>query len=163
MVRRHPTAVSVAGFTVVAVGLLIGLAGHGHEFVVALRSAPFWVLGAAVALHVVWLLARSEAWNVCIDAAGGCVSRRRLYRASSLGYLGNVFNGQFGLGVRIAALRRTAPEECPRASVLLVAELPIVVVEIALAAIFSFTLVAPLGVPWWAPIVAFAAVAALFV
>ena len=37
------------------------------------------------------------------------------------------------------------------------------VVEIALAAIFSFTLVAPLGVPWWAPLVAFAAVAAVFV
>ena len=31
----------------------------------------------------------------------------------------------------------------------------------ALAAIFSFTLVAPLGVPWWVPLVAFAAVAAV--
>ena len=37
------------------------------------------------------------------------VSRRRLYRAASLGYLGNTFNGQFGLAVRIAALRRSAP------------------------------------------------------
>jgi hypothetical protein len=46
--------------------------------------------------------------------------------------------------------------------VLLAAELPIVVVEIGLAAIFSFTLVAPLGVPWWGPIVAFAAVGAVF-
>ena len=35
------------------------------------------------------------------------------------------------------------------------------VVEIALAAIFSFTLVAPLDAPWWAPLVAFAAVAAV--
>jgi uncharacterized membrane protein YbhN (UPF0104 family) len=131
--------------------------------VVALRSAPFWVLGVAIALHVIWLLARSEAWRVCIGAAGGRVSRKRLYRASSLGYLGNIFNGQFGLAVRIGALRRSAPSECPKAPVLLAAELPIVVVEIGLAAIFSFTLVAPLGVPWWAPIVAFAAVAAVFV
>jgi uncharacterized membrane protein YbhN (UPF0104 family) len=160
--RRHPTAVSLAGATLVAVALAIGLAGHGHDFVVALRSAPFWVLGVAIALHVLWLLARTEAWNVCIDAAGGSVSRRRTYRASSLGYLGNIFNGQFGLGVRIAALRRSAPDECPRASVLLTAELPIVVVEIGLAAIFSFTLVAPLGAPWWAPLVAFACVAGVF-
>ena len=163
MLRRHPTAVSLAGGSVVAVALAIGLAGHGHEFLVALGSAPFWVLGVAVALHVLWLFTRSEAWAVSIDAAGGTVSRKCLYHASSLGYLGNIFNGQFGLAVRIGALRRSAPTECPKASVLLTAELPIVVVEIALAAIFSFTLVAPLGVPWWAPLVAFAAVAAVFV
>ena len=113
MLRRHPTGVSLAGGVLVAIALAIGLAGHGHEFVMALGSAPIWVLGAAVALHVIWLVARSEAWSVCIDAAGGSVSRRRLYHASSIGYLGNIFNGQFGLAVRIAALRRTAPAECP--------------------------------------------------
>jgi hypothetical protein len=154
--------VSLGGGALVAVALAIGLAGHGHDFIVALGSAPFWVLGAAVALHVLWLLARSEAWGVCIGAAGGSVGRRSLFHASSIGYLGNIFNGQFGLAVRIGALRRSAPAECPRAPVLLVAELPIVVVEIALAAIFSFTLVAPLGVPWWAPLVAFAAVGGVF-
>ena len=153
--------ISLGGGTVVAVALAIGLAGHGHDFVVALGSAPIWVLGAAVALHVLWLIARSEAWSVCIGAAGGSVPRRQLYRASSIGYLGNIFNGQFGLAVRIAALRRTNPRECPRAPVLLAAELPIVVIEAALAAICSFTLVGPLGVPWWVPLVAFAAMAAL--
>jgi uncharacterized membrane protein YbhN (UPF0104 family) len=162
MLRRHPTMVSLGGGTLVAVALAIGLAGHGHDFLVALGSAPFWVLGAAIGLHVLWLLARSEAWRVCIGAAGGSVGRRSLFHASSIGYLGNIFNGQFGLAVRIGALRRSSPAECPRAPVLLVAELPIVVVEIALAAIFSFTLVAPLGVPWWAPLVAFAAVGGIF-
>ena len=39
---------------------------------------------------------------------------------------------------------------------LISAEIPIVVVEIVLAAIMSFTLVGPLGPPWWVPIVAFA-------
>jgi uncharacterized membrane protein YbhN (UPF0104 family) len=154
--------VSLGGGTLVAVALAIGLAGHGHDFIVALGSAPIWVLGVAIALHVLWLLARSEAWRVCIGAAGGSVGRRSLYRASSIGYLGNIFNGQFGLAVRIGALRRSSPTECPRAPVLLAAELPIVVVEIALAAIFSFTLVAPLGVPWWVPLVAFAAVGGVF-
>ena len=42
-------------------------------------------------------------WHVCVGAAGGRVSRRRLYRAASVGYLGNIFNSQFGLAVRIAA------------------------------------------------------------
>jgi uncharacterized membrane protein YbhN (UPF0104 family) len=153
--------VSLGGGMLVAVALAIGLAGHGHDFIVALGSAPFWVLGAAVALHVLWLLARSEAWSVCVGAAGGKVPRRQLYRASSIGYLGNIFNGQFGLAVRIAALRRSAPRACPRAPVLLAAELPIVVIEAALAAICSFTLVGPLGVPWWVPLACFAAMAAV--
>jgi uncharacterized membrane protein YbhN (UPF0104 family) len=153
--------ISIGGGMLVAVALAIGLAGHGHDFIVALGSAPIWVLGAAVALHVLWLLVRSEAWNVCIDAAGGHVGRRQLFRASSLGYLGNIFNGQFGLAVRIAALRRSAPRDCPRAPVLLAAELPIVVVEAALAAICSFTLIAPLGIPWWVPLISFVAMAAL--
>src|SRR3954453_21029528 len=87
ILRRHPTAVSLAGGTIVAIALAVGLAGHGHEFVVALRSAPFWVLGLAIALPLIWLLARSEAWRVCIGAAGGTVDRRSLYRASSIGYL----------------------------------------------------------------------------
>jgi uncharacterized membrane protein YbhN (UPF0104 family) len=159
--RRHPTAVTVAGSLTVLAALTIALVGKRHEFASAMQEAPIWILGIAVVLHVGWLVARSEAWNVCINAAGGSVSRRRLYRASSLGYVGSIFNGQFGLAVRIAALRRTAPAESPRAPVLVAAELPVIVVEVALAAICSFTLVGPLGLPWWAPLLAFTAIAAL--
>jgi uncharacterized membrane protein YbhN (UPF0104 family) len=153
--------VTVAGSLLVAIALVIGLAGHRDEFLTALGSAPLWILGIAVALHVFWLVARSEAWRVCIQAAGGRCGRRRLYRASSIGYLGNIFNGQFGLAVRIAALRRTAPKDSPKASVLVAAELPVVVIEAALAAIFAFTLVGPLGIPWWVPLVCFALMAAV--
>jgi uncharacterized membrane protein YbhN (UPF0104 family) len=154
--RDHPAAVTVAGSLVVGCALVLGLWGKRADFATALGLAPLWILAAAVLLHVVWLVARSEAWHVCVGAAGGEVSRRRLYRAASVGYLGNLFNGQFGLAVRIAALRRSAPRESPAPSVLIAAELPIVVVEVSLAALTSFTLVGPLGVPWWVPLVCFA-------
>jgi uncharacterized membrane protein YbhN (UPF0104 family) len=153
--RLHPTTVTVTGSLIVAGALGLGLWGKRGDFVAALGLAPLWILAAAMALHVVWLVARSEAWHVCVGAAGGRVSRRRLYRAASLGYLGNTFNGQFGLAVRIAALRRSAPVDCPGPSVLIAAELPIVVVEISLAALTSFTLVGPLGFPWWVPLLCF--------
>ena len=107
-------------------------------------------------MQVIWLIARSEAWHVCVDAAGADCGRRPLYRAAAIGYLGNIFNPSFGLAVRIAELRRTAPDNAPNAGTLVAAELPIVVIEIALAALCSFTLVAPLGVPWWAPLGALA-------
>ena len=154
--RHHSAAVTITGSLVVGGALVVGLWGKRADFAVALGLAPVWILAAAILLHVVWLVARSEAWHVCVGAAGGSVSRRRLYRAASLGYLGNTFNGQFGLAVRIAALRRSAPVDSPAPSVLIAAELPIVVVEISLAALTSFTLVGPLDVPWWVPLLCFA-------
>ena len=168
-VRRHPTAVTLIGSTIVLAALAWGLWDKRGDFTEALASASALVLAAAIGLQLVWLIARSEAWHVCVGAAGGSVSRRRLYRASAVGYLGNIFNPNFGLAVRIAALRRSAPADSPKPKVLIAAELPIVVVEIALAALLSFTLVGPLGVAWWIPLTILAgaalviAVATLFV
>ena len=149
--RRHSTGVTIAGTLLVGAALVYALWDSRGDFAAALGSASWLVLGGAVALQIVWLIARSEAWHVCVDAAGGSVGRRPLYRAASVGYLGNLFNSNFGLAVRIAALRRSAPADSPKPSVLVAAELPIVVVEIALAAILSFTLVGPLGIAWWIP------------
>jgi uncharacterized membrane protein YbhN (UPF0104 family) len=154
--RARPAVVTIAGSVIVGGALVVGLWSKRGDFAAALGLAPVWILAAAILLHVIWLVARSEAWHVCVGAAGGEVSRRRLYRAASLGYLGNTFNGQFGLAVRIAALRRSAPTDSPTPSVLIAAELPIVVVEVSLAALTSFTLVAPLGVPWWVPLICLA-------
>jgi uncharacterized membrane protein YbhN (UPF0104 family) len=150
--RRNPPVLTVAGSLVVAAALVFGLWDKREAFAAALGGASVLILGAAVLLQVIWLVARSEAWHVCVGAAGGEVPRRRLYRAASVGYLGNVFNPNFGLAVRIAALRRSAPADSPRPSVLVGAELPIVIVEIGLAAAMSFTLIGPLGLPWWVPL-----------
>jgi uncharacterized membrane protein YbhN (UPF0104 family) len=154
--RRHSKAVSAGFGLLVTAALIVGLYGKRDEFSEALSSASVWVLLGAVALQVAWLIARSEAWHVCVDAAGGECGRRPLYRAAAVGYLGNLLNSSFGLAVRITELRRTAPAEAPSAGALVAAELPIVVIEIALAAICSFTLIGPLGIPWWTPLVALA-------
>src|SRR5438445_11244081 len=55
------------------------------------------------------------------------------------------------MALRIASVRRAAPLTSPRAPALVAAEVPIITVELALVALFSFTLVAPLGVPLWVP------------
>jgi hypothetical protein len=143
--------VTLAGSFVVAAALVIALAGHRHEFAAALHAAPIWILAVVAAIQVLWLAVRSETWNLCVDGAGGTVTRRRLYPAASIGYLGNLLNGQFGLAVRIAALRRSSPKESPPASVLVTTEAPIAAIEAVLAALMSFTLVGPLGLSWWVP------------
>ena len=161
--RRHRTAVTVIGSAVVAAALVVGLWNKRADFVEAFGSASLAILSTAVGLQVIWLIARSEAWHVCVGAAGGRVSRRRLYRAAAVGYLGNLFNSNFGLGVRIATLRRTDPIDSPSASILVTAELPIVVIELALAALLSFTLIAPLGIPWWVAVVCLVTATAVIV
>jgi uncharacterized membrane protein YbhN (UPF0104 family) len=148
--------VTVASTLIVGGALVVGLWSKRDAFVSSLGDASVWTLAAAIGLQCIWLVARSEAWHVCVGAAGGEVERRRLYRAAAVGYLGNLFNSSFGLGVRIAALRRSAPTESPGVGVLITAEMPIVVIEMVLAAICSFTLVAPLDAPWWVPAVCLA-------
>jgi hypothetical protein len=94
-----------------------------------------------------------------IQAAGGTVVRRVLYRASSIQVLGSVINGQLGVAARIAALRRSSPVVSPQVPTLIAAEFPILAVEATLAALTSFTLVGPLGLPWWLPLVGLAVIA----
>jgi hypothetical protein len=137
--------------------------GKWGEVSAGITGAPLLIVLAAIALQVVALVSRSEAWYVCVHASGGTVGRRRLYRASSMGFVGGLLNGQLSSAARITALRRWAPEETPRVPTLIAAELPILVVEAMLAALTSFTLVGPLGLPWWLPLVCVAVIAGLSV
>ncbi len=151
--RRHRKLITITGSLAAAAALAYVLAGRRAEFVTALRSASIGVLALAAALQVVALLARSEAWHRCIEAAGGTVDRRILYRASSMGYIGSVLNSQLGVAARIGALRTSSPAESPGISTLVAAEFPILAVEGTLAALTSVTLIGPLGLPWWLPII----------
>jgi uncharacterized membrane protein YbhN (UPF0104 family) len=157
----HRRLVAVAGALAVVAILAVVLAGRRDEFETALTSAPIVILLMAAVLQLVALLARSEAWHGCINAAGGTVPRRVLYRASSMGYVGSVLNAQLGTATRIAALRRSSPVDSPGVPTLVAAEIPILAVEATLAAAASFTLIVPLGLPWWVPVVCLLVVGAL--
>jgi uncharacterized membrane protein YbhN (UPF0104 family) len=161
LTARQRTPLTVVG-TLIAVGVLVFvLAGRWGQFASAAAGAPWWALTAAAALQTVSLLSRTEAWNVCVHAAGGTVDRRRLYQAAGVGYLGNIVNGELGFAARIASLRRAAPRETPKAIVVAATEIPIVLMELTLATLFSFTLIAPLSLPWWTPFVGFSVVIAV--
>jgi uncharacterized membrane protein YbhN (UPF0104 family) len=156
--RRRRTALTVVGSLATAAILVLLLAGRRDEFTAALSSAAVWVIAVTTLLQIVALVARSEAWHLTIEAAGGAVDRRILYRASSMQVLGGVINGHLGVAARIAALRRASPDDSPQVPTLIAAEFPILAVEATLAAFASFTLVGPLGLPWWLPIVILAVI-----
>jgi hypothetical protein len=151
---QQRTAASVVGAGAVTAVLGLELAGRGSQFSAALQALPLSILALATALQIGALVARTEAWHVCVRATGADVGRRVLFRAAGVGYLASIVNGSLGVAARIACLRRSAPETSPRVPALLTAELPIITVEVTLAAVFSFTLIGPLGVAWFVPLIA---------
>jgi uncharacterized membrane protein YbhN (UPF0104 family) len=157
--RGRRAAWTVAGATAGFVLVAVAIGGKWGSLEHSLTSAPLWILAVAALLQVGSLLARSEAWYRCVRAAGGSVTRRRLYRAASVGYVGNLVNGEIGYAMRIAALRRSAPSTTPKLGTLATTEVPILLVELLLAVLVSFTLVSPLGWPWWVPVVLLAVMA----
>jgi hypothetical protein len=158
--RRRRVLITVVGSLATAAILAFVLAGRREDFAAAFSAAALWVLAVTALLQIVALLSRSEAWHLTIETAGGTVDRRVLYRASSMQVLGSVINGQLGVAARIAALRRSSPTVSPQVPTLIAAEFPILAIEATLAALTSFTLIGPLGLPWWLPVVGVAAIAA---
>jgi hypothetical protein len=149
------------GWLTACLVLGVALAGKWDEFVAAGSRISLGVAVVAVLLQIVALVARSEAWLGTVRAAGGSVGRRCLYRAAGLGCAANLVSTYVGTAARIGALRRSAPHETPHIPALIAAELPIVAVEAVLAAITSFTLVGPLGLPWWTPLICIVATVAV--
>jgi hypothetical protein len=133
--HRRRNLLTVVGSLITATALVLLLAGRRDEFTAALSSVAVWVIVVTVLLQIIALVARSEAWHLTIEAAGGVVERRILYRASSMQVLGSVIDGQLGVFARIAALRRSSPDACPQVPTLVAAEFPILAVEAMLAAL----------------------------
>jgi uncharacterized membrane protein YbhN (UPF0104 family) len=159
--RRHRVVITIVGSVGTAAILVALLYGRRHQFLQALSDVPLGVLALTVLLQIVALLARSESWHVTIEAAGGTVERRILYRASAMQVVGGVINGHLGIAARIAALRRSSPTVAPQVPTLIAAEFPILAVEAAFGALTSFTLVGPLGLPWWLPLIVVVVIAAV--
>ena len=161
MLRRRQSALTALVGAALLLAMLVVLAGHREEFADAMDGIAYWTLAAAVALHVTGLVARSEAWTVCVRAAGATISRRCAYQVASLGFAANIITTSLGTAVRIAALRRVAPDRTPKAPTLVAAEVPALAIQIAFGAAMSFTLVGPLDAPWWTPLAVLAAAALL--
>ena len=149
--RRRRTQLTVAASIAASLVFAAVLVYRWDDLAAGIQGASATVVVLAVVLQIVALLSRTEAWYVCVRASGGTTGRRCLYRASSMGCIGNLLNGHLGTAARIATLRRSAPEQSPRVPALIAAELPILATEAMLAALTSFTLVGPLGLPWWVP------------
>lgn len=145
------------GQVAVPVGVLVVLAvvcwRHARDVGAAIDAVPIAALAAAVCLHVAALIMRSEAWGLSIAAIDArALPRRIVHRANGAAFLAGALQSQAALPARVAMLRRLAGDRAPRPGQIAVADVPIFVVELLLAAALLVVGVAGgLGAWWTAP------------
>ena len=135
--------------------LVLLLAGRGDEFEAALAAAPGVGARRGGAAAGRQPAGAKRAAGVAPDHSGGRWEGRATCPLSRVEHAGpgERDDTQLGVAARIAALRRSSPAVSPQVPTLIAAEFPILAIEAVLAALASFTLVAPLGIPWWLPLV----------
>lgn len=160
-VVRRATALS----PLVGLGVLAVLAAQRRSSIeLALGDLSLEMVAALAALHLSTLALRAEAWRLILNAgAAEPLRRRHVHGASAGAYLVGTVEIHCAMPARIHLLRRLAGPGAPDAVRIVLADLPILLLEVAgsAAALAVAGLVAPIA-PWWvAPAIAVAAVSAL--
>jgi hypothetical protein len=102
----------------------------------ALRSVDATAFALVVALHVLTLTARSEAWRLALAAVEDRVPPRRAVHLANAGaFFAGAVVSHGALPARVMFLRRLAPDRVPRPAQIAVADAPIFLLELCLTAL----------------------------
>ena len=133
---------------------------RGDAVLAMLAQASLGPLVIGVLAHVATVVLRFEAWRIALHAVGGGpVCRRRLHAATSAGNLAGTLASHLSVPACVAMLRRGDPAGVPSARDMLVAELPVLAVEVGLLALLTIVfspLIALAGLVLAAAVVALA-------
>jgi hypothetical protein len=127
--------------------LLAACVVRRDDLLAAIGAVPPATLAGLAALHLLGLVARSEAWRLSLAAIGGAPPSRRVVHTANAGaFVVGSLEAHATMPARIALLRRLAPHDAPHPGHVAVADLPIFLIEVAVAAVL-------LGMAgeWWAP------------
>ena len=142
-------------------GALLGVAAlvavallNADDFERAIDLLTVQAVLALAALHLIALIFRALAWNLCLRAAEREAPRAELHASSSLRFLADtVVPTYIGAWVRIGLLRRLLGDRSPTVGQMLLADVVLLIVEggitVVLAAAVTFTA----DVEWWWPLI----------
>jgi hypothetical protein len=140
----------------IIIGLVVWFLGsHWGDVENAVSRMPILLLAAAVLLQLVVIVARLEAWRVCLKGAGYDIGRGLIYGAGSIAFPIAIFNMQLGTGIRLLALRKIAPDKAPPLATMCAAEVPVWGAEAVIGAVLLLAAAQALGLPLWIPLLAF--------
>jgi hypothetical protein len=147
---RAATWLAIA-FVIVAAGLW---ALHGNELAGSIAAFPPLAAAAAVLCQFAWLCLRGEAWRLSLNAvARDAVPRAGVHAANGAAFLAGVVQAATTVPVRALTLRRLAPRRSPSLERVLVADAPVIALEVTLMAIVLVIAAATAPVlPAWAAV-----------
>jgi len=147
--RRRTAHLAVAGLSLGGLAALCWT--RRDDLGAALEAVSPAAFAALVALHLVTLGARSEAWRLVLAAVEGqTIPRRAVHGANAGAFVAGAMEAHLGMPVRIALLKQLAPRQAPRATQIAVADLPILLLEICgAAAVLAVGAAAAGPWPWW--------------
>jgi hypothetical protein len=128
--RAAGLAAPLAGIAIVAVVCV----RHAEDLGEALERVDPWIFVACVALHLVVVTVRTEAWRVTLAGIGRVPPRRAAHWASAIGFGAGILEGHAALPARMAVARRVAPEDTPALREMLLSDLPVYALEACLLA-----------------------------
>lgn len=148
--RRIARLVGVAGPGVlVAAGLAWVLTEQGGAIADGLASCPPWVIVAATLAHALTLVIRSEAWRLTLGAvADGRLARRTVHAANAGAFLAGTLQSHAAMPARVALLIRLSAPASPRAAQVVLADAPILLMEVMMLAALMAVAAPALGIAW---------------
>jgi hypothetical protein len=152
--RRPSLRVLLAGIISLSAMSACGfiIADHWSGTSRAISHLPWLFIVGVVALQIVVVLLRIEAWRLCLAAAGGeSLCRRSLYGAGACAPLINVVNIQLGSATRVAILRKIRPKNTPPLTAMISAEAPCMLLELGIGAILLILAAHVIGISTWIP------------
>lgn len=110
-----------------------------------------WEAGLAlVVLHLVALVLRAEAWEMCVRAAGSPVARRDLHASSAFRFLADtVVPTYVGAWVRVAILKKLDAERAPTVGQMVTADVILLLVEAGITLVLITLAVGNSSVDAW--------------
>src|SRR5262245_27580887 len=126
--RRH--LASAAGVLLALAALALLCHSRAGELERVLAVVPVKSLALLTGLHLLTLLARSEAWRLTLAAVEGHVLPRRAVHGTNGGaFLVGSLEAHSALAARVLLLRRFAGPRAPRADQVLLSDAPIFLLE----------------------------------
>ena len=152
--ERRRIYIALGGALLGAAALVAVAVVNGDDFERALDLLTTEAVLALAALHLIALIFRAVAWNLCLRAAEREVPPAELHSSSSARFLADtVVPTYIGAWVRIGLLRRMLGDRSPTVGQMLLADVVILLVEAGLTIVLAVAVTFTADIDWWWPLI----------
>ena len=152
--ERRRVLVALGGALLGAGALVAVAVVNGDDFERALDLLTTEAILALAALHLIALIFRALAWNLCLRAAERETPSAELHASSSARFLADtVVPTYIGAWVRIGLLRRMLGDRSPTVGQMLLADVVLLLVEGGITIVLAVAVTFTADVDWWWPLI----------